>query len=1109
MSTDAQKLWEYIEDCLNGDSRNELIISIQRLEENRIEITKEKAERLLGELKADGLLEAYSVEEDDKISVSLKTESTDEVQNKSESEETVEHSTGTSEVVDDLYHINKEFIESLQQSHDLTEAKLQYYRLSGDIRDILQVAGHNMIIAQDDLLRGILSGIHKKIYYIDDEGEAEAKSVVAIRAFFITGNGGVGKTTLLVMAALYMACNTDTDVYVVQFKVNGEKDYARRIIDYVSKGQDVILFIDNPYDNVDATRYLVDYVRWNKNIRIVFSERHNRLELIFKDAALLSIVNIAGAIIIENQKQMEGGNPYSESLHFVRKENTEVFVLSKSWKREVVEKMIFHIMSEDMKSEDERLQKILNKADYTVSPCETLLQVCLQYNREVEEERLEMKIPFQFDWDEWKSRFSIGTEHALRAEGISLENVFPFIAALGLYKIPVTVKFIANLVKVNELELRDYFDKKLHGTEPVCYDGELLSLKHDMIADLYFHVCRREREPQYYLMEAINYLDESLILKYERYVLSAKIIRGKREIPHSSIDTVALFKDFEKHETYIRCLIDHGRFYSYRHAKIYIVTQENHSNEEEFQREWSCLLQEVPDEEKHQFTIWYNCFTACMEMNFFPPDNFFSAIEYVDYRVVTDKMSSLKNYVLNRGYDIYLYRRIARKTYQVIAEKYEKDIPSRLALAEIMVEQSAVKDAEKLLKDTLDQDIEDKYKICIEYATLCKKRFMKLNKKIWKINKKRKERNDVNYNRAKHVNVRFLSQQKEEATDEADGVRDDQVKTEDKPRKLSIYQQRKYYLESAEQYYRLALELVEGEEDARPFCAFASFLQSTAGISCNDRGNRGIGDMNKLKANRLEESKKYFFRALEIGGSDFSAYNGLAMIYAQVQKWNPCFNPVEADRCYEKAVETCPKNMRVSCYVPWGNLNYNIGKLEKAKEKYENALAYKPDEIRAIMGLKLIEEEQQKLDQLILEKPKKIKNFGQLYRKRKKKPLYVDSKRKKRRNIKNMRWTTMLNQDLFKEETMKREILRLVYVALRSEEITPEILKKCKKAMTNLSCIGGIGAGEDEIGFLYLRIAQCLQICCDQYSEEPYLDLGRQKTFAHMMFVRYKKVIIG
>ncbi len=1043
------------------------------------------------------------------------------------------HNTKPAAAIKGLYHINQEFIKELEQSGESKEAKLQYYRLSGTLREILQVVGSDMLIAYDDLLECILSGINKKIYIrglSEEEGEG-----IGTRVFFITGNGGVGKTTLLALAAMYTAKNTDTDVYATQIKANSSKDFAERIMEEVSQSKDAMLFVDNPYDNVADTRYLIEYAREKKNVRIVFSERFNRLELMYETASLMSIANIAGAVVVENQRDSKKSSGESIYLKFVRIENTKFFVLKKEWKRKVVQKMLYYILPADMELQDERLQSILREISYAASPCEILLQACLQYNDTLQEEGglLEAKIPFQFDWDEWKKIFSGSTDYAPKTDGISLKNVFPFIAALGLYKIPVTVNFIANMANINEYYLREYFNDKLRGKEPVCYDGEVLSLKHDIIADLYFQAHKRERDPQYYLMESIRYLDERLVIEYERYVLSAKIIRGTREIPHPSIDTVALLKAFEKNEPYIQCLKDNHRFYSYRVAKVFIITQVDVINEEEFQNEWSRLLQEAFGEEDLQLSTWINCFTASMELKYFPPDNFFSVTEYIGYRSITKHMSDFENYVQNKKYDIPLYRRIARKTYESISGKYTRDIPSRLALIETMVEQCAVEDAENFLKETLGQDIEEKYKFHVVYATLCKKRYWKLERKIRNIEKRKQkwkkalevEKDYESSSSAKekeNADPCCVGQTKknvdpcgmvlaEENADscgvvlaekKADPSSIETVKEEGKGKsgKLSLAQKRIYFLETAERHYRLAVELSPDNEKARPLCALGNFLQSTAGVSEDKR----------MKAARIKEAEECFLRAIEMGDNAYSANNGLAMLYADTKKWNPCFNPQKADRCFEKAVEGYSKDRLAGCYVPWGNLHYNIGDLEIAKEKYNSALKYKPDERKASIAIELIEEEQSALERLLQEEPKKITDFNQLYfrKNEKRNTSHGKSKKRKKRNSADFQTKQQVNKALFLDAAMQREILCLVYSTLQSENLTPEALKECKKAMTNLSTVGRITADTaDENNLLYLRITQRLHSCCCQHNEAPYLELHRQMSLAHMLVLRYKTAL--
>lgn len=1087
MTLDAEALWNFVCDSMSGaDSENELQFDIKDLYE--IVEPAKKMERLLKELQAGGYIGKYSCNEDfSEIRVERKKETDfDSGSNEGDSESQREN---RNENVEGLYHITKEFLEELQEPDYLAESKIMYYRMSGNMKDILSVAGKGMTLPYEELLDIVIRGMNQFIYF-EEGGRIQA------RAFFITGNGGVGKTTLLATAALKTACETKQEVYIMQIKSEQSVSDAEKIISIMKGNKAKVLFIDNPYDNKDVSRYLIEHVRSNRNIKLVFSERANRLEQLFKNPDLGFISNIAGAVVIVNQGRKSYSGRDMEELKFVRRPNTKKFILSKSWKKQVVAKMISYILPESLKIDDERLQRILETANYAASPCEILLQVCLQYNQEIEDlaekdRTIEVKIPFQFDWDEWKRLFSSEKAPALPSKELSLGNIFPFIAALGLYKIQVTTRFIANLIQVNEVELGQFLNEKLSGVEPVRYDGEQISLKHDIIADLYFQAHKKEKPPQYYLMEAIKYLDEFMIIKYERYVLSTKIIRGKREVPHNSINTIALLKSFEQYESYIQCLINHNRFYSYEYAKIFSAVQEKGMTEDEFQGEWNLMLNKVPEEDKHRLSLWTSCFTVCMEMNYFPPDRFFTMIEQMNYRVVTRYMSNFESFVQTGGYNSVLYRRIARKVFQSIMDNNKGDIPSVLALVKILMEQSAVLDAENVLKEMLEADIENKFKVCVEYASICRERYIKLDKRIKKIERwKKRSAPASSINKIKDRNQ---TQSTEEViiSERTETVQADES---GKPKKEPLWKQRNYYYDSSEKYYRMAVDIAPEKDKAQPLCALADFLLQTSGIQ----------SVQNKKRKRIQEAEKCLLKALEIGTNNCSAYNILAMIYGREQKWNPLYNQVKADEYFEKAVKDCPKDMLVTRYVPWGNLNYNVGKLESAREKYEKALQYKPNEIRAVKAIKLIDEEQYKLDALLLEEPVHVKTFRQLY-------YYVPGNKGRKNSSENEGKKSSaykrINSKIFKNDSAQRDILRLVYKTCRSDEITPAILKKCKNAMQNLSVIGKVeGAANEEIGFLYLRIAQYMQMCCIQHNERPYLSLNQEQTFAHIMLRHFKKM---
>lgn len=1056
-----------------------------------------------------------------------------------------------------LYCIDQDFLKKGLSSGQLVESELQYYRLSGEIQDILDVTSQSQVVENDPLVECIISGMNQEIVI-------GSKETVPMRVFFVMGEGGMGKTTFLTLAALKIAENTDKHVYLMQIRANEPNGYIEKVIERIDKETEVLLFVDNPYDDLDATRRLLMYVRENRKVKMIFSERSNRLEVIFKSIDLAFISNIAGALLLANSRPGEGQEEkLKKSIKFIRTENLHCFYLDSSWKRQVTERMISYVLPESLTLENETLQNILKRADYGAAPCEIFLRVCMKYNQTVKEESIDVRnLSFKFDWSEWEVLFSSDNGFETAAGALRLSDVFPFLASFGLYKIPVTVEFLSRLTGVNLFALKTCFDRKLRGTEPVRYDGQKLMLKHDVIADLFF-LANPDLEPQFYLKGGIRYLDEDMTIPFEKYVLSTKIIRGMKNVPHERINTVELLEEFENTPDLLDYLLKHNRFYSYEYAKFFAILQTQDITEEEFQEKWESMMQKTPAEKKFQLSVWINCFTASMETNFSPPERFFEIIEHVDYRVITDYMSNFETYVKNRGYKIEHYRRIARRTFQMIMERNPEDIPSRLMAAEIMEAQSAVEDAERVLEEATELDTEERYKACVAYAALCKKRYQGIDRKIRKIKKNREKYLCNNKERQEKVlsddkeNPEFLEEQenpespqillsdvdiektgmeepgaekesakesieteesgtekesmemeesdaeKESTETEEPGVEKESTKTEEPGAEkestgeksgLTLWEKRKIYFEKADKYYRLAVQSEKGKGDERTVCALAGFLSQSA----KEKREKSA------KAATIEEAENYFLKALEIGGNDSSAYNGLAMMYGNPATWNPLYNPEKAEEYFEKAVQNCPDHFMVTRLVPWGNIYYNQGRLDPAKEKYQEALRYKPDEKNAKKALELIREERQAFAELLKEVPARVTSFEDLYcwkRKKEYKGTHGKYQKGKRKKTVRYRRVRVPDQELFREESTQREILRLVYATLQSEELTLDLLETCKAVIRMFPAVGKIS---NEKEFLFLRIVQLLQRRCDQWNAKPYLGLRKEQTLVYSVLKYYK-----
>ncbi len=815
-----------------------------------------------------------------------------------------------------LYHINKDFIAAYLESTHLTESRSHYYRLCGRMEEILLLAIHNMVLPYEELVQFALSCMEQEISITPEES-------IPGRIFFITGNGGMGKTTLLSMLALETAKHTDTDVYVIQLEGKDPEHLADDVIHTLNKSSKSVLYIDNPYDNLDIFLRLLDYVRANENIRLVCSERYNRLAQIFQNADMAFATDLSNALVLGEQDSSLPAKSASNRLDFIRKNNICHFSLSRTWKQEVVEKMISYSFTSGMKPDEELLQSLLQQEEYRLSPCESFLKICLRYNQAIQDKSFELNLPFRFDWNEWEILFASENGFQPVPGAPSLKNVFPYLAAFGLYKIPVTANFIANLLQIHEVDLKSCLKKKLPQTEPAFFDGTYLTLKHDIIADLYF-LANEEQNPQTLFMDALSYLDEPMVISFEKNILKTRIIRGTKTSPHKEIDTIALLNKFGETSSYIGILKENNRLYSYYSAKVFALIHSKNTTEETFQKEMESLMNRVSDQKRGLTGAWINCFMACMESGFFPPDGFFSITDKLDYHIITNHISNFENYTRNKGYGLAFYYQIARRIYEQIAREHPSDIASRLLLAKVLEAQNCISEAAALLKEIADAKTSDSFKACVAYASLYKKQYVHLYRQI------------------------------------NDGI------SETSP---TLPPQLQIYLTNAETYYRAAAELAEENEKARPLCALANFLFTITRSEKN----------SAVKQQNFQEAESLFLKALQYGTDNHSAYTGLATLYGRTHSWNQLYNPSKADECFRNSLEDCPKNMLVISYVPWGNLKYCIGDLDSAKEKYKAALQAKPNEERAIKALALIEKEEQRLNTLLEEKAGRLSSFDSLY----------------------------------------------------------------------------------------------------------------------------------
>lgn len=135
--------------------------------------------------------------------------------------------------------------------------------------------------------------------------------------------------------------------------------------------------------------------------------------------------------------------------------------------------------------------------------------------------------------------------------------------------------------------------------------------------------------------------------------------------------------------------------------------------------------------------------------------------------------------------------------------------------------------------------------------------------------------------------------------------------------------------------FRIGLDLSEGADRAIALCIYARYLHHSA--------------------RRYRASEAAFQEAIECGGNDNSAHNGLGMLYAFAEPGNPLFDPERSETEFREAL--LDPGHQASPFYPWGILLFIIGRLEDARDRFAAALKHRSKDPNALHYLALIDSE--------------------------------------------------------------------------------------------------------------------------------------------------------
>jgi len=331
----------------------------------------------------------------------------------------------------------------ISDRENLLNTALDYYKINDRDDFVFKVVCNDIDIPNDAVIKDAKNIINN----------LSPKS-----AFWITGDGGTGKTSLLMRLAVLYA-KLSEKVFWINFEnpsFNSSK--ISELLNYIkdkTQDQKAYIFIDNPNVNQEALgKLLLDIANCEFDFALIFTERTIRLELLKQD-------NVQ--YLIDNQEIIEPLKIYNSKEQ-----------------RKSVYKKLYELIGGNNKDIWQIIEDVGINTDiaYVNATYEILYELSQK-----------KYINYVFDWIEF--------ENIAAKRFKSLKNAYRYIALFYLFGINTPLTMLEKLFDSQKPEVRTFIDSFNNKTkEPVVLFGRdtgifkteyFLRTKHEVVAELYFN----------------------------------------------------------------------------------------------------------------------------------------------------------------------------------------------------------------------------------------------------------------------------------------------------------------------------------------------------------------------------------------------------------------------------------------------------------------------------------------------------------------------------------------------------------------------------------------------------------------------------------------------
>ncbi len=350
----------------------------------------------------------------------------------------------------------------------------------------------------------------------------------------IAGNGGQGKTSLMMRAAVQNASSGHLTVWLaLSNKETITEQMADQFFDCLINltpvGQSVLLCIDNPFEGRESFASL--QARWphNPKIHLLMAERENRLTLLADPDRDLLLHWFENAELVVLQGINQTGK------YRLKDYTARYFSESAERRKSILQKSTSYLVKEGAISKTDQLSVINKILGRYGRPYVSLVE--LIYRTLFELKKISSKPgSIKLDWEEWGDL--IEREFGNVDTDIQLYGV---VAALKVFHTPLSLSlFCKRFDELNVRKLRTRLCERFvpRHVEPVVYQerSETLQPKHDVIAELFFLFNKSKVTINSVIFDLLDVMDENEIETFLANTIDKKEIRKGQKPPIGQID---------------------------------------------------------------------------------------------------------------------------------------------------------------------------------------------------------------------------------------------------------------------------------------------------------------------------------------------------------------------------------------------------------------------------------------------------------------------------------------------------------------------------------------------------------------------------------------------